>query len=229
MESHKFTNPENLTMQQLWCLSLSALLVELNDDNHYILGASIASKKAKETAQEVLSRTWGISTESELLEKLTHLNTSENTDNRFFIYKQYMNSLTHNEKKFLYSDPQLSGKPEDNYSRLNLVFNDYYEELADVGTNAWNEGRAIWLCRTSTAAEFFSKDAAWEKINAIAKVCAVRYHSWEQFGLSYLVGAQLWKHADISERIDDLNFLLFDKKSPWQHIPWETGSAVAET
>ncbi len=229
MGSHKFTNPDNLTMQQLWCLSLSAPLVELNDDNHDILGTGIVSEKTKEKAQEVLSRAWGISTKSELLEQLGYLDTSKGADDSFFIHKQYMSNLTHNEKKFLYSDPQLSGEAEDNYSISSLVLNDYYEELADVGTHAWDEGRAIWLCRTSTAAGFFSKKETWKKINEIAKVCAARYDSWEQFGLSYSVGTQLWmssdnEYKDMSRRIDNLNFLLFDQESPWQNIPWETGA-----
>ncbi|VAW87518.1 hypothetical protein MNBD_GAMMA16-1987 [hydrothermal vent metagenome] len=226
MKLAKFTNPNKLTAYQLWCLSLSAPFVQYFGGLHDVFELTLSHKR-KEQLRVDLNRDWKINDETSLLAVLTTF-LGERNDHRFLDYKQFMSGLTHAEKTHLHSDPQLSGMPKDNYSKLDRVLNDYYNELSDVGTDAWHEARAIWLCRAGVLLGVISKKIAWELIDEIAETCASRYCSWRQFGLSYATGQQLWErdgyqYESFKPRADILSFLLFDQKSPWLHVDWEIG------
>lgn len=227
MGRHKLTNEAALSDLQLWCLSLSAMLIEYNNSRHDFITTHEPGSSQQRAERQGLDREWGIKTPEDLLKELKGLDRSKRADKRFEQHKQLYSSLSIMEQNLLNPDPQLKRPAE----RHEFVLDAYADELEHVGTDAWHDGRAVWLCRMSVTAGLISLEQAWPLIIEIATRCHDRYHSWFEFGLSYAAGYQLWKpsgfhHKDVSQVIDDLNFLLYHKESPWTRIAWETGAQI---
>ena len=232
MPMPKLQNETELSDIQLWAISLSAMLTQLNRDRHDRLRFHDHSESYVKQARMDIKRDWEISSAEDLRKELRALDTSLKASTSFFYYKESMSALTLGEKESMLEDPQRSAVKAFEPQRDEFLYNSYSDVIDRVGTDAWNDGRAVWLCRVAFDAGLISEEEAWEEIFTIAKRCSTHYQSWEEFGLSYAVGFQNWKpsgfHAhDVSGVMFDLRFLLFGENSPWRHVAWEVGETLA--
>jgi hypothetical protein len=75
-----------LTKAQMWAISLTGIMTELNRSNRNSLNASEMDEKGKNIWLEVLRRDWGITTRAELLSTIDGLTDRNNASYyRFFI------------------------------------------------------------------------------------------------------------------------------------------------
>jgi hypothetical protein len=181
-----------LTKPQLWAISLTGIMTEINNSNRNALYASTMDERGRDTWRNTLSRDWGITTRAELFETLDSLETGGHAAS-FREIQEIIRELL---------------KAGDNSSAVSTVFNRYewdvtkYNRFMFVAANwneyeyltikAWDLGRSISLCRWGYNAGFITENEAWERIFRIAKIIQPLYRSWEEYGYDYFMGRIFW-------------------------------------
>ncbi len=211
---HTFENPTNLSKAQLWLIATSAMLTELNKEFHdTLLPHHIHSTpKLLKDNKQCLLRDWGIKDLKSLNSTIHYLETEQTFE------PMQNNWELLSESEF----GHLSGQSEFR-NVIDMVRNYQYDLChSDYG---WHFGRCAWIIRHAFYNELISEEEAWDLLEKNGKRIKDQFHSWESFGLSYLIGAQYWKrkeYNEISMREFNANatFLLSNKKSPWLNVDW---------
>ena len=181
-----------LTKPQLWAISLTGIMTEINNSNRNALYASTMDERGRNTWLTTLSRDWGIATRAELFQTLDSLETGGHAAS-FREIQEIIRELL---------------KAGDNSAAVSAVFNRYewdetkYNRFMFVAANwneyqyltikAWDLGRSISLCRWGYNAGFITEDEAWERIFRIARIIQPLYRSWEEYGYDYFMGRIFW-------------------------------------
>ena len=181
-----------LTKSQLWAISLTGIMTEINNSNRNALYATTMDERGRNACLNILSRDWGITTRVELFETLDSLETGGHAAS-FREIQEIIRELL---------------KAGDNSSAVSAVLNRYewdetkYNRFMYVAANwskyqslpikAWDLGRSISLCRWGYNVGFITEDEAWARIFRIAKIIQPFYSSWEEYGYDYFMGRIFW-------------------------------------
>jgi len=181
-----------LTKPQLWAISLTGIMTEINNSNRNALYASTMDERGRNTWLTTLSRDWGIDTRAELLSTLDSLETGGHAAS-FREIQEIVRELL---------------RAGDNSAAVSAVFNRYewdvtkYNRFMFVAANwneyqyltikAWDLGRSISLCRWGYNVGFITEDEAWARIFRIAKIIQPLYKSWAEYGYDYFMGRIFW-------------------------------------
>lgn len=214
---HTFENPTNLTKAQLWLIATSAMLTELNKEfhdtllPHHIFG----TKELLEDSKQCLWRDWEIKNLEGLSDTLNYLHTQKT-----FAPVQ--------ENWELLSEPELkqAHKADINteFSALLQMVGNYQYNLKQ-SDYAWHYGRCSWIIRHCFFDGFITESEAWNLLEENGRRIKDMFDSWENFGLSYIVGAQYWKRKEynevsVKEHKKNITYLLTNKNSPWLNVDW---------
>ncbi len=216
-EYHTFSNPTGLSKAQLWMIATSAMLTELNKEfhdtllPHHIYGTPARIKDSK----QCLLRDWDIKDLEGLSDTLNYLHTQHT----FSHVQQNWEHLSDLE----FNQTQYAGINQEFSNLLNMV-GDYQYDLKQ-SDYAWHYGRCSWIIRHSLFDGFITEEEAWNLLEENSRRIKDKFHSWENFGLSYMVGAQYWKRKEYAEisikgHKNILTYLLTNKNSPWLNVDW---------
>ena len=180
-----------LTKAQLWAISLTGIMTEVNNSNRNSLNTSAMDETGKNIWLEVLRRDWDINTREELLETLDRMEAGGHAASFGEIKDiHYEIMLAANEMAVREIINRVDWD-HTKYSRFMYVsanWNSYYNRTI----KAWDLGRNISLCRWGYNAGFITEQEAWEKIFHYAKIIQPLYNSWEEYGYDYFMGRLFW-------------------------------------
>lgn len=213
--------PEFYQNQKAWALATTAILMEVNDQRHDILGGKFESVETVDSLKRMLSNWWDINSRKDLIRALRWLGeTGHRTD--FDETGEMLYSLTPEEITTCMVNAQHD--PE-TYHQLELV-RDYYPRVGEKSLLAWDFSRYIALCRWGYLVGYITEEEAWEKIMPAARILRTHFSSWQEFGENYLLGREYWSYertmANGKEYRQVFSRLLNDPASPWNVCPWNT-------
>ena len=212
---HAFVN------QKEWALAASAILMEINNQRHDLLGGEFRSPENVASRKLMLSHWWGIEGRQDLIETLAWLQ-DEGHRKDFVDTGEMLFSLTPEEVATCVARAQ---EDEELLHQFELV-RDYYPRIGDRGLLAWDLGRYIALCRWGYFVGYFSEDEAWARILPAARILRHQFSSWGQMADDYLMGREYWSYsvtkANGAQYRQIVTKLLRDPASPWSTCPWNT-------
>lgn len=82
-----------------------------------------------------------------------------------------------------------------------------------------------WIIKHAFYNNLIKEEEAWNLLKENGDLIKQSFTSWENFGLSYLVGSQYWNRktlniASMKEAKSNITYLLSNKNSPWFNIDW---------
>ncbi|MEW6536139.1 MAG: DUF1266 domain-containing protein [Candidatus Auribacterota bacterium] len=207
--------------QKAWSLATTALLSEVNWEEHTTLAGEEQSSDDILKQKEDLQEWWGIYNRSDLLDTLSYLEYYGHSRKYDEIAANISTSETILKGITL---QQVDNDIQEAENRLSVV-KQYYKELGDKRLTAWDYCRYIHLCRKGYLIGYLRESEAWGKIMPIARKLQKTYTSWKELGKHYLIGRQFWSYEYTQKK--GIQFqgayvdLLTDPQSPWTTIPWD--------
>jgi hypothetical protein len=206
--------------RELWALSLSAPLFQINGFQHeFLYGHKRKSKMIP--LCEFIERDWNIHNHDELISTLKWLETAGHQD-EFMGVLSVLTSLS--EKgcdRFIAS---CKGEGE-KYEKWKIV-NYYKLPLKRVGIAAWDINRYVFLCRTATVMGLMDEKQAWDLIFKMAPNAQKIFTSWREYALSYFAGRQYWlgnSAVDFANEMREIiKQLLVWQDGIWHDLNWDT-------
>ncbi len=210
----KANNPE----AKLWALACPAIFTESRHQRHDVL-ACVDPPKDEEAEKQLLSKNWGINSQTELLAVLERI-ANEGSRSCWNDYQKAKSSGDYQTLKSKWHDDDRE------ISRRLAVVAEYGEELENKSLLGWDYCRYIELCRWGVLCEYLNSDEAWQKILPQARLIQHRFSSWSDLGRNIVIGADFNSTKDPETQgknyAADFEKLLSDKESPWMRIPWTT-------
>jgi len=181
-----------LTKAELWAISLTGIMTEINNSNRNALYASTMDERGRNTWLNTLSRDWGITTRQELFETLDSLETGGHAAS-FREIQEIIRELIKAGDSSSAASAVLNRYEwdETKYNRFRFVAANW-DEYQYLTIKAWDLGRSISLCRWGYNAGFITEDEAWARIFRIARIIQPLYRSWEEYGFEYFMGRIFW-------------------------------------
>lgn len=215
-KQYKYENPNQLNNEQLWLIATSAMLAQLNLERHDTLHpVDERSKEAIEDISRCLDRDWGIKKKKDLLSTISDLQSNNET---FMAAQKSWECVSEVELRAV---DKFSARYQNTKNIFAMV--GYYQFNLQAGDLAWHLGRAAWLIRQGAFLNLITEEEAWALLAKNGELVKKNFNSWEEFGISYAVGAQYWRQnqwgeASISRYKQHLKYLLTNQDSPWNHV-----------
>ncbi len=212
---HLFVN------QKEWALAASAILMEVNNQRHDLLGGEFRSDENIASRRAMLSSWWAIENREDLLETLAWL-VDEGHRKEFVETGEMLFALTPDEVATCVARAQ---EDEELLHQFEIV-REFYPRLGSKGLLAWDLGRYIALCRWGYFVGYFTEEEAWARIMPAARALRQHFSSWGEMADNYLLGREYWSYsvtkANGAQYRQVVNKLLRDPASPWSQCPWRT-------
>lgn len=100
-----------------------------------------------------------------------------------------------------------------------------WEVLTATDMMGWDLGRAAYLVRLGVETKLITDEQAWEQLDAIYRLAAEHFSTWEEFGRSYIIGRSLWaddeEQRDVSGFCNAMQWLLKHPQSPWVKVTFK--------
>lgn len=223
-EASSQSSRSSLSKAQLWALSCPALLAELRQERHDLLGGSEFSPRNKARAQQVLREYWDVYSHDDLLKKIHWLESGgQRVEFSKFVQLHSLRG-TPTYQQYVRRFEQAYGKEE--FDRKMSVVSKSLPKLKGKTLVGWDYCRVISLSRWGYMFGIMSESEAWSKIMEAARIMQQNLSSWEDLGTNYMVGREFWSKQEtdqtgsVYEKI--LRKLLTDPNSPWKTLPWNT-------
>lgn len=87
---------------------------------------------------------------------------------------------------------------------------------------AWDLVRLVNLGRWAYLCGYVNEDEMWQIMKIAADTALKHFSSWEEYGLSFIMGRGVW-HGDPDDgetAYEIVNLLLKDDESPWKQLHW---------
>ncbi|MBI3899007.1 MAG: DUF1266 domain-containing protein [Gammaproteobacteria bacterium] len=199
---------------------MSALLAEMNGltcDNLEL--ADRSDEKQIIEWRRTMKRDWGIETKQELLDMLVWLRNDGHNES-YRRMSQYWNRFS--EPQFMH---ELRRVQDEKLQRQIWLCYLHRSVLRRVGIAAWDYGRHVYLCRWGYYTDLLTETETWEQIEPVANDAQKIFDSWEQYGISYVVGRLYWIGGSIAESVCEgffgqLNAMLRSENGAWQRLGW---------
>jgi TPR repeat protein len=204
--------------QKQWALATYAILTEINEERHDLLGGSERTPNKIESCRFLLVKFWGIHDREDLLEILAWL---EKGGHR----KAFDRIARSRAGAPVAPTPGIPEQPEpraypDDEEQIALK---YREEFGAKSIAGWDYSRYIALCGWGYVAGYLTEKEAWEKIMPVARLLQNTFDSWEDLGKNYLVGREFWRPEGEADAIRYCYLkLLAEPTSPWVKLPWKS-------
>jgi hypothetical protein len=220
-----------LTKEQLWAISLTGIMTELNGSSRNTLNTDEINEGNIKKWLDVLKRDWSINSREELL---TTLETMENRGHSSALnnIQQTVTEIMNQKQTFsifdIWNKYRLNQR-QYNYLKFTALNWDSFNSRTIL---AWDLGRNISLCRWGYEVGFLTEEEAWEKIMYYAKKIQQSYNSWNEYGSDYYLGRVFWA----SGFGEDINYLVQTEPvyqkliaGYWSHIDWYTDLNTSDT
>ncbi len=169
-----------------------------------------------ESSKQSLLRDWEVKNLADLSDTLLYLHKQQT----FAPVQKHWELLSEQEFNHV---QQLRNTAPEFANVLDMVQN--YQYSLSQSDYAWHYGRCSWIIRHAFYSELITEEEAWKLLHENGRRIKDMFDSWENFGLSYLTGAQYWKRQEYQETSikkfkDNITFLLTNQNSPWIKINW---------
>lgn len=215
------TDQNKISDAQLWALGVSAVLTEINNNQHNDFYLEEQSEENLELHQRTLKRDWSIETPEELEKTLDWL-LNEGHNTKYMNQQNFLRSLSLDAMNRYVNAFKNN---EDAYNELTLVIN-YREVLQDCGILAWDYGRYVSMVRWGGLLSFYPEKRGWELIMPIARRVQETFTDWYHFGTSYYAGRHYWSAIVTEDRaLDSMNLirrLISNEQCVWGKLDWNT-------
>lgn len=206
--------------KELWALSLSAPLFQINHFKHEFLYGD-KSRSAMIPKCGFTERDWNIHNADDLKKTLKWLETSGHKDD-FMGILTVLTALSENGcRRYIDS---MKGNRE-RYEQFKIA-NTYKMSLRRVGIAAWDIVRYVFLCRTGAVLGLINEKEAWDRILAMAPKAQMLFSSWKEYVLSYFAGRQFWlgnSTLDFANEMREVITKLFVHQDDILHdLDWHT-------
>jgi hypothetical protein len=220
-----------LTKAQMWAISLTGIMTEINNSNRNSLSASTMDEKGKNSWLTVLSRDWGITTREELLETLDRTENSGHAA-PFREIQEIIREISSAKDEFEMTAVLMKYSwDQTKFNRFSYVMANWAQHYNRT-IKAWDLGRNISLCRWGYNVGFITEDEAWKKIFYYANLIQSLYNSWEEYGYDYFMGRIFWASGFGEEKAYFTRTEPIYKKlmnSYWGWLEWHIDLEQAET
>jgi Protein of unknown function (DUF1266) len=209
-----------------WALATTAIIFEFNGHRHDLLSGTVATPDGQEDGKNLLSQSWGINSQDELVEML-HWLQFEGHRSGFEVLGSRVDAL--NESEFARIEAAAQNNPQA-LNQLEIVRKDH-RRSGEKGILAWDLVRYIALCRWGYLAGYLSEAEAWDYIMPAARRLQLTFASWQNLQSDFLIGRKYWslqqteKNGEAFRSIYEL--FIQDPNSPWNVNPWTMDLGVA--
>jgi hypothetical protein len=220
-----------LKKAQMWAISLTGILSEINSSYRNSLNTSAMDEGGKNSILELLRRDWGITTRGELLETLISLENRGHTASLSEIQKIRREIIDAKSESALGAVFSKYEWDQTKFNRFKYISSNW-ERYNNHTIRAWDLGRSISLCRWGYNVGFINEEEAWEKIFHIAKIIQSLYNSWEDYGYDYFIGRLFWASGFGEEEAYFVSTEPVYKRllnSYWSWIDWDIDLDLPET
>ena len=205
--------------QKAWALATCALLTQVNQRQHDLLGGCAKTPQNSEIEQKLLDQWWGVHDPKSLQAILTWLEC-----------KGHRTSFDEITKMVATATPEqlarIKNKIQNNPSASNklALVERWGKGFGTKSILAWDYDRFVAVCGWAYVAGYISEDDAWRRIMPVARVLQKTFRSWEELGQNHIVGREFWSlkqtQQNGQETRDAYSALTTNPNSPWMRIPW---------
>ena len=181
-----------LTKAQLWAISLTGIMTEVNSSYRNSLNTHPMNESGKNASLVLLNHDWEIFTREELFETLDSLENGGHAA-AFREIQEIINEIIEagNNEAAIYAVLNKQEWDITKANRFRYVINNW-DKYQYRTIKAWDLGRSISLCRWGYNAGFITEEEAWKRIFHIAGLIQPLYRSWEEYGYDYYRGRLFW-------------------------------------
>jgi hypothetical protein len=209
-----------------WALATTAIMFEINESRHDLLGGAVTLPENVQWGKQLLSEWWGVSDRQELLSTLSWLQL-EGHRAEFEELGRQVDAMT--EQQFSAAVAAAAADPEE-LNSLQVVRR-YHRALGESGILGWDLVRYIALCRWGYLAGYMTRTEAWDRIMPAARRMQEAFSSWQALQNDYLIGREFWSAAQTQKYGERYRAVverfLEDPNSPWNVNPWAMNLQVA--
>lgn len=214
--------PEDRTpsaRQKQWALATGAILTEINNRSHDILG--YADGLDPEIDKQTLKAAWRVNSREDLLNTLGWLESGGHRC-EYDALAENITRLSPQEIESLRKHACELGGTFSN--RIDTVLSTM-RRLSENGIAGWDYSRYISLCNWAYSAGYIDEHEAWSLIMPVARLLQKSFPSWAQLSESFVEGRRFWSQNkslgnDPALR-KAIRFLRQDSVSPWSLLPWQ--------
>lgn len=211
--------PELSPAQKRWALAVGAVLAEMNQRDHRVVGDPHRSPATVQAGLSNLAKAWGIHSRGDLQRRLDYFLSQGATAvfNRFA--KEVIGAGPNKAKQLKLVN---AGNPQVVH-QIDLLER-FYPSLGAKSLRGFDLARYVMLCRAAYNADYFSEAQVWELIYPQALEVQKIFASWMELGNNYIIGTSFISFSeynkDKSLLEDTLRHLSTDANSPWVQLPW---------
>ena len=210
--------------QKMWALATCGVLVELNNDSHYLLGGSTNVPRTAKMMRDI----WGITSRATLLETLE---TFENGGHRQ-LYDRYVEeheALSPDDQTWARHKAFSEGGSASNKMDVMLATRERFRDTSLIG---FDFSRYIFLCGSGYQMGYLTEEEAWDRIMPVARLLQQHFPSWNELYDNYIEGrrfSSLSAHLRNGEKMRKCAYdLKWEAYSPLRHLPWDMSLLPAE-
>lgn len=87
----------------------------------------------------------------------------------------------------------------------------------------WDLSRATECAKWAYCCDYITEDEMWKVMSLIRDVAERTFSSWQEYGLSYVIGRGVWhgEEDDAATAYEVYDVLMTDADSPWLRIEWK--------
>jgi tetratricopeptide (TPR) repeat protein len=204
-----------------WALATSALLVEMNEGEHDLLGTDVREwDLSRKRIAWLLFNTWGVGNREDLLNDLDGLKTKGDRAD----FDRIAKALEREEAGDTNAVEELL-KAGLKY-KVEVVKADR-KKVGGKSLLGFDYSRYVTLCRWGYMVGYLGEKEAWDRIMPAARKIKESFDSWDDLAANYLVGRRFISARLTQESGDQFEQkakrMLRDYNSPWVLCKWERG------
>lgn len=194
---------------------------------------SLETGSSKSDLKTILGQWWGINSRNDAIEILNDLT---HKGYRFYfktVFAAYQEQDTNKVKELLqnnFNNQVDLEKSIDLLNNLKDTYNDlksdgiisHESDIEHYGIVGWDCGRLVYVARLCYDAGYITEDEAWQYIDSADALAHKTFHSWHDYGYSYVLGRAMWggSSANNSGVASIAKTLLEKQNSPWVEMDW---------
>ncbi|MFD1215811.1 DUF1266 domain-containing protein [Microbulbifer celer] len=207
-------NPHHYTDDQLWCLGLSAISVQVNGQRHDVLRHDNPAAYRK-----ILSAWWEITSTNEYRETIDWLS---NKGGRSVFNQDWGYYLTLHPENLPRLLDNLRDSDPKQYTRFKTIHH-YRDVIGGRGIIAWDIARATFLARMAVTAGYIDEEEAWKTVMEYGGITRRFFDNWFEFAHSFLIGRQ-YSMSNLDDEtgkkyLSASQYLLTNPESLWVRYP----------
>lgn len=178
---------------------------------------------------EILSNWWGITSREDALGTIQYLATAPSSELCGYLFSAFQMDEAAARKYLVETVPSadMLNKIFSYLDNLRSVYDSLVrnkviggrEDLARLGTLAWDAGRLNFIARASMDYGYISKDDCLEAVDYAYSMVCDAFDSWRDLGRSYVLGRSIWSGDTSMTGL--LEELLEHPNSPWSYLSWK--------